>query len=108
MPDKYAPQGDEMDDSYGAGEPLVKAPSETAPAPEEGEASVDEQNAATNTGLVANKILNPAGKVTEGDEFTIRITAVHGDQSEFECVSGEEETAPGNEDAEIAALDEKG
>ena len=108
MPESYAPAGDEMDSAY-SGEAPVNSPAEKS--------SVDEQNATSETALVPNKILCPGGEpLKDGEEILVRVVKNHGEESEIECVSQKESTeessmegeTPGNEEAELAALDEKG
>lgn len=110
-----------MDDSYSA---PVTAPDQAAESETSEEtASVDEENAASNTALVSNKILSPEGEpLKEGDEIVVRIVKNYGNESEIEYAphkegeseeEGETETMPGemrpgNEASELAALDEKG
>lgn len=113
MAKAYTPGGDEMDAEYG-GAPVTKP--DTAAAGEQ--QTVDEQNAASNTALVPNKILSPEGEpLKEGDEIVVRVVKNHGEESEIEYApkkGGDEsgptegETQPGNEEAEITALDQKG
>lgn len=113
MPSKYAPSGDEMDsETYGAPVTAPEKPAETKP-------STDEQNAMDDTALVPTKVLSPEGdSLKEGDEIVVEVVSVHGDQAivkyapkkggETEEPQTEGETKPGNEEAELSALDEKG
>lgn len=113
MAKPYAPSGDEMDSTY-SGAP--DAAPDTAAAGEK--QSVDEQNAMSSTALVPNKILSPEGEpLKEGDEIVVRVVKNHGEESEIEYAPKkggdeegptEDETTPGNEEAEIASLDQKG
>lgn len=113
MPSKYAPQGDELDSSYGA---PVTAPAEGA-APAAEDKSVDQENQMATTALVPNKVLSPDGEpIEEGAEIVLRVVRNHGTESEVEYApkkgseegpSDEGETTTGNEEAEIAALDTK-
>lgn len=107
----YTPSDEEMDDTYSA--PVTK------PGSTEAKPSVDDENAMSNTAVVSNKILSPNGEpLKEGEEIVVRIVKNYGDESEIEYApkegggteepSDEGETTPGNEEAEIAALDEKG
>lgn len=111
---KYTPGDDEMDETY-QGAP-VTAPESGAET--ESEPSVDEENQMDDTALVPVKVLSPEGEpVNEGDEIVLQVVSVHGDEAIVKYApkkggaeepSDEGETTPGNEDAELAALDEKG
>lgn len=109
---KYTPSDEEMDDTYSAPAAVTK------PESTEAKPSVDDENAMSKTAVVSNKILSPdGGPLKEGEEIVVRIVKNYGDESEIEYApkegsteepSEEGETTPGNEEAEIAALDEKG
>lgn len=104
-----------MDESYSG--PVTRPGQSDATAAEK--PSVDEENAASDTALVSNKILSPDGEpLKEGDEIVVRIVKNYGNESEIEYAPKKEaesesqtmpgEMTPGNEATELAALDEKG
>lgn len=108
---RYTPSDEEMDDTYAGSAPVTKPTEAEKP-------SVDEENTESSTALVPNKILSPDGEpLKEGEEIVVRVVRNHGDQSEIEYApkegateepsETEGEMTPGNEEAEIAALDEK-
>lgn len=114
MASNYAPAGDEMDaEAYGA--PVTK-PGEDAGATKE-QPSVDQENAMSDTALVPNKVLSPDGEpLQEGEEIVLVVVKNHGDESEVKYApkkggdteGTDEGETPGNEEAELSALDQKG
>ena len=109
---KYTPSADEMDESYSA---PVTAPGKGAEPSAEAKPSVDEENQMSDTAMVPTKILSPAGEaLQEGEEITVQVVSIHGDEAIIKYApkkGGTEEPSegetPGNEDAELAALDTK-
>ena len=98
-----------LDESYGD-KPPVDDEAETKPTQ-----SVDEENAGATEVLLAKDKLPPETK--EGDVCTFRVSKDFGDEFSLEYVKegGEDKPPaesgierPGNEDAELAALSEKG
>lgn len=102
---KYTMNPDDMDESYGASAPVTR--------PAEAE-TVDQEEAESNTAIVANKILSPDGEpLKAGDEIVVRIVKNYGDESEIEYApkeGGSETTAEPEsvEAGELAALSEEG
>jgi hypothetical protein len=80
-------------------------PSEETPAAEEPTAmteetpeTIDEEEAATGTAVVDNKVLSPGGEpLKEGDKIILEIVKNYGDESEvrYATTSGAPTAAPG-------------
>lgn len=108
---KYVPSDEEMDsETYGPAK--VEKPGESKPT--EAKPSVDDEEAMSDTAMLPTKILSPEGEpLAKGDEIVVQVVSVHGDETIVKYApkkggSEEGDTTVGNEDSEIAALDQKG
>ena len=109
---------DTMDsDTYGAAP--VTPPKEDAMPEGEEKPSVDQEEAMEETAMVPTKILSPEGEpLKEGEEIVVQVVSIHGQDAIIKYApkkkeGGEEgpmegSTKPGDEESELAALDEKG
>jgi hypothetical protein len=86
------------------------------------EKSVDQEEAATKSAVISNKILDPQSKgLKEGEEIVLRVVKNFGDESEVEYApakgggkeSGEEDAGESEEESDstekdLAALNQEG